>query len=79
MLVNRLSTFKLAIKFLELDSLNLLANENESWIVYSFSVTCFKIGMRNLLKSSVGVSMADRIRQKDWQLFSAGLLTLAFP
>ena len=50
MLVNRLSTSKLAIKFLELNLLTSLANENESWTVYSFSD----------LKSYVGVPMADK-------------------
>ena len=47
MLVNRLSTSKLAITFLELNLLASLANENELWTVYSFSVKGFKIGTRN--------------------------------
>ena len=54
-MVNRLSTSKLAIKFLELNLLTSLANENESWPVYSFSVKGFEIGTRNLAKSYVGV------------------------
>ena len=70
MLVNKLSRSKLDIKFLELNLLILLANKNESWTVYSFSVKGFKIGTRNLAKSYVGVSMTDRIGRKDGQLFS---------
>ena len=54
-MVNRLSTSKLAIKFLELNLLTSLANENESWPVYSFPVKGFEIGTRNLAKSYVGV------------------------
>ena len=46
MLVNRLSTSRLAIKFLELNLLTLLANENKSWTACSFSSKGFKIGTR---------------------------------
>ena len=42
MLVNRLSISRLAIKCLELNLLTSLANKNESWTVYSFSVKAFK-------------------------------------
>ena len=44
MLANRLSTSRLAIEFLELNLLTLLANESESWTVYLFSGKGFKIG-----------------------------------
>ena len=77
MLVNRLSTSKLPIRFLELSFLTSLANENESWTVYSFSVKGFKIGTRNLAKSYVGVPIADKIGHKDGQLSLTGLWTLA--
>ena len=57
MLVNRLSTYKLAIRFLELSFLTSLANKNESWTVYSFSVKGFKIGTRQMLRTSKVVSV----------------------
>ena len=47
--------------------------------MHSFSVTGSKIRMRNLAKSYVGVSIADRIGRKYGQLFSTGLWTLACP
>ena len=78
MLVNRLSTCRLAIKFLELNLLTLLANENESWTVYSFSVKAFKIG-KKLAKSFGGLPMGDRIKRKDGQLSSTGLRNLICP
>ena len=76
MLVNKLSTSKLAIKFLELNLLTSLANENKSWTVYSFLVKSFKIGTRNLAKLYVGAPIADKIEWKYGQLFSTGSWTL---
>ena len=49
--VSRLSTSKLAVRFLQLSFLTSLANENESWTVYSFSVKGFKIGTRQMLRT----------------------------
>ena len=58
---------------LELNLLISLANENESWTVYSFSLKGFKIGTKNLANLYAGVPMADRIGLKDGQLSSTGL------
>ena len=79
MLVNRFSTSRPAIKFLELNLLSSVANKNESWTVYSFSVKDFETGMRNLAKSYVCVPIADRLGWNDGQLSSSGLWTLACP
>ena len=57
MLVNRVSTSKLAIRFWEWGFLTSLANENESWTLYSFSVKGFKIGTRQMLRTSKVVSV----------------------
>ena len=71
MLVDRLSTSKLAIRFLQLSFLTSLANENESWTVYSFSVKGFKI-TRSLAKSYIVMSIADRMGRKDGQFLFSG-------
>ena len=78
-LVNRLSTFRPTIKFLELNLETSLANENELWTVFSFSGKRFKIETRNLAKSNVDMPIADKMGQKDGKLFVTGLWILARP
>ena len=78
MLVNRRSTSRLAVTLLELDLPTSLANENESWTVYSFWDKTLKIGTWDLAKLYVGVPIANRIRQKDGHLYFTGSWTLAF-
>ena len=57
-----------------------LANEDESWTVYSFSVKGFKTGTRILPNSYVGLPMEYvQIWRKDGQLSSTGLSSLACP
>ena len=77
MLINRFSTSRLEIKFLELNLL--LEKESKSWRVYLFLVKEFKIGTGNLAKSYVGVLISNKMWQKDGQLSFTGFWTLACP
>ena len=79
MLVNRLSTSRAVIKFLELNLLTSLVNKNESWTVYSFSVKGLKIRTRNLAELYAGVLMTDRIGWKHGHLSSTIFYTLSCP
>ena len=79
MLVNRLSTSKLAMIQLASKLATSSANENESWAVNSLTVKGNKIGTKNFTRLYVGVPIADKMGRKEGQLSMIGLCTLALP
>ena len=77
MLVKRLSRSKLAmIQFVSKLTIS-SANENDSWTVNSLTVKGGKIGTKNFARLNVGVSIADKMGQKEGRLSVIGLCTLA--
>ena len=54
-------------------------NESESWTVNSLTVKGDKTGTKNFARMYVGVPIATKMGQKEWQLSMTSLYTLALP
>ena len=54
-------------------------NESESWTVNSLTVKGDKTGTKNFARMHVGVPIANKMGQKEWQLSMISLYTLALP
>ena len=54
-------------------------NESESWMVNSLTVKGDKTVTKNFARMYVGVPIANKMGQKEWQLSMISLYTLALP
>ena len=78
-LINKLSTSSLAMKWSGQKLETLSANENESCTENSLDVRGDKVGRKNFANLQVGVPIVEKIGRNLTQLLIAGLWTFGLP